>query len=72
VSGCLSMLDGRAVDLDACWDMGVAIFAREAEGRLESVIADAATGRLAPIYDHMKDFPGMEGMPVPVPPEAIH
>ena len=23
VSGCLSMLDGHAVDLDACWDMGV-------------------------------------------------
>ena len=32
VSGCLSMLDGHAVDLDACRDMGVAIFAGEAEG----------------------------------------
>ena len=28
--------DGRAVDLDACRDMGVAIFAGEAEGRFES------------------------------------
>ncbi len=46
VSGCLSMLDGRAVDLDACRDMGVAIFAGEAEGRLESVIIDVAAGRL--------------------------
>lgn len=27
VSGCLSMLDGRAVDLDACKDMGISLFA---------------------------------------------
>jgi radical SAM superfamily enzyme YgiQ (UPF0313 family) len=69
VSGCLSMLDGRAVDLDACRDMGVAIFAGEAEGRLESVIVDVAAGRLAPIYNYMKDLPGMEGMPVPFLPK---
>src|SRR6202795_1093912 len=46
VSGCLSMLDGSAVDLDACRDMGVIIFAGEAEGRLESVITDVAAGGL--------------------------
>ena len=65
VSGCLSMLDGHAVDLDACRDMGIAIFAGEAEGRFELVIADAAAGRLAPVYNYMKDLPGMEGTPVP-------
>ena len=69
VSGCLSMLDGRAVDLDACRDMGVIIFAGEAEGRLESVIAHVAAGRLVPIYNYMKDLPGMEGMPVPFLPK---
>jgi hypothetical protein len=47
------MLDGREVDLDVCHDMGVAIFAGEARGRLESVIADVAAGRLAPIYNYM-------------------
>jgi radical SAM superfamily enzyme YgiQ (UPF0313 family) len=69
VSGCLSMLDGRAVDLDVCRDMGVAIFAGEAEGRLESVIADVAAGRLAPIYNYIKDLQGMEGVPVPFLPK---
>ena len=69
VSGCLSMLDGRAVDLDVCRNMGVAIFAGEAEGRLESVLVDVAAGRLAPIYNYMKDLPGMEGMPVPFLPK---
>jgi hypothetical protein len=34
VSGCVSMLDGRAVELDACRDLGVSMFAGEAEGRL--------------------------------------
>ncbi|MGA7809118.1 B12-binding domain-containing radical SAM protein [Bradyrhizobium sp.] len=69
VSGCLSMLDGHAVDLDACGEMGVAIFAGEAEGRLEAVLADVAAGRLAPVYNYMKDLPGMEGMPVPFLPK---
>lgn len=69
VSGCLAMLDGRAVDLDACRDLGITIFAGEAEGRLESLIADVAAGRLAPMYDYMKDLPGMQGMPVPFLPK---
>ena len=69
VSGCLSMLDGHAVDLDACRDMGVSMFAGEAEGRLDMVLRDAAAGRLAPVYDFMKDLPGMEGTPVPFLPK---
>ena len=69
VSGCLSMLDGRAVELDACRDMGVSMFAGEAEGRLERVLRDAAAGRLAPVYDFMKDLPGIEGTPVPFLPK---
>jgi len=69
VSGCLSMLDGRAVDLDACREMGIAILAGEAEGRLESVIIDVAAGSLAPVYNFMKDLPGMEGAPVPFLPK---
>jgi radical SAM superfamily enzyme len=69
VSGCLSMLDGHAVDLDACRDMGVTIFAGEAEGRFEAMLADVAAERLAPVYNYMKDLPGMEGMPVPFLPK---
>ena len=70
VSGCLSMLDGRAVDLDACRDMGVAMFAGEAEGRLETVLMDAAEGRLRPVYNFMKDLPALEGTPVPFLPKV--
>jgi hypothetical protein len=68
VSGCLSMLDGRAVDLDACRKMGIAMFAGEAEGRLDAVLRDAAAGQLAPVYDFLKDLPGLEDTPEPLLP----
>jgi hypothetical protein len=69
VSGCLSMLDGRAVELDACRDLGIAMFAGEVEGRLDMVLRDAAAGRLAPLYDFIKDLPEMQGAPVPFLPK---
>ena len=69
MSGCLSMLDGHAVDLDACREMGITIFAGEAEGRLETLMTDAAAGKLEPVYNYMKDLPGMEGTPVPFLPK---
>jgi hypothetical protein len=69
VSGCLSMLDGHAVDLDACRDMGIALFAGEAEGRFDAVLRDAVAGRLALTYDFLKDLPGMEGAPAPFLPK---
>src|SRR4051794_40760104 len=69
VSGCLSMLDGRAVELDTCRELGITMFAGEAEGRLDGLLRDAAANRLAPLYNYMKDLPGMEGMPVPFLPK---
>ncbi|AHG45188.1 radical SAM protein [Rhizobium leguminosarum bv. trifolii CB782] len=69
VSGCLSMLDGKAVGLDACRDMGISMFAGEAEGRLEMVLRDAAGGELKPLYNFMNDLPGIGGTPVPFLPK---
>jgi radical SAM superfamily enzyme YgiQ (UPF0313 family) len=69
VSGCLSMLDGHAVDLDACRDIGVTIFAGEAEGRLEAMLQDVAAGALKPMYNYMNDLPGIEGTPAPFLPK---
>ena len=69
VSGCLSMLDGHAVDLAACRDMGIAMFAGEAEGRFDAVLRDAAAGQLATTYDFLKDLPRIESAPVPFLPK---
>ena len=70
ISGCLAMLDGKAVGLDECRRMGVSMFAGEAEGRLEIVLRDAAAGELKPLYDFMNDLPDIEGSPVPFLPKA--
>ena len=70
ISGCLSMLDGRAVDLDACRTLGVAMFAGEAEGRLDAVLRDAAEGCLAAEYNFLNDLPGLQGTPVPFLPKG--
>jgi hypothetical protein len=69
VSGCLSMLDGRAVGLDACREMGVSMFAGELEARMEALLRDAAACTLAPVYNFMKDLPAIDGTPVPFLPK---
>jgi len=69
VSGCLSMLDGRAVGLDACRELGISIFAGEAENRLDLLLRDAADGRLAAQYDFIKDLPELADTPVPFLPK---
>jgi hypothetical protein len=70
VSGCLSMLDGKAVELDACRGLGISMFAGEIEERLDILLRDAAAGRLRPLYNFLKDLPGIEGAPVPFLPVA--
>ena len=69
ISGCLSMLDGGAVDLDACRKMGIAMFAGEAENRFDALLRDAADGQLASEYNFMKELPGLDGTPVPFLPK---
>lgn len=68
VSGCLSMLDGKAIELDACREMAVSIFAGEAEGRFDTLLQDAAADRLQPLYNFLKDLPAIEETPVPMLP----
>ena len=68
VSGCLSMLDGSAVGLDACRELGVSMFAGEAEGRFDEVLRDAAAAQLKPLYNFLNDLPGLEATPEPILP----
>ncbi|MCC6780866.1 MAG: radical SAM protein [Hyphomicrobiales bacterium] len=65
VSGCLAMLDGHAIDLDLARDLGISLFAGEAEERLDLVLRDAAAGALQPVYDFMDDLPSIGGTPIP-------
>jgi radical SAM superfamily enzyme YgiQ (UPF0313 family) len=71
VSGCLSMLDGDAIDLELCREMGITIFAGEAEDRFDAFLRDAAEGRMRPLYNYMDDLPSIGGTPIPFLPHEF-
>src|SRR6516225_4871310 len=72
VSGCMSMLDGRAIDLDACREMGIAMFAGEAENQLDMVLRDAARRSAGALVQCHEGPAGHRGHARAVPPEAVH
>jgi len=66
MSGVISMIDGDDPALREAQALGLSVFAGEAEGRLEEVLCDAFAGKLKPLYNYMKDLPGLNGAPVPL------
>ncbi|MBK6750837.1 MAG: radical SAM protein [Acidobacteria bacterium] len=73
VSGTMAMLEHRDPYVQQALDMGVTLFAGEAEGRLGNVLVDAAMEALPPIYNFMGDLPNIEGVATPLlPAERVH
>ncbi|MGD0776389.1 MAG: radical SAM protein [Candidatus Solibacter sp.] len=70
VSGCIAMLPDVPPELREAMDLGISLFAGEAEGRLETVLRDAWNGTLQPLYNYMDDLPSLEGVAVPILPAA--
>ena len=70
VSGCLAMLPEAPPELKEAMDLGVSLFAGEAEGRLDEVLRDAWRNELRPLYNYLADLPALEGAPLPFLPEA--
>jgi len=68
VSGCLSMLPELPPELKEAIDLGISLFAGEAEGRLDLVLRDAWNGTLKPLYNYMDDLPSLVGVPIPILP----
>src|SRR5580700_5412314 len=70
VSGCVAMLPEMPAELREAQEMGISLFAGEAEdGRLDQVLRDGWAGQLQPLYNHMNDLPGLDGEPVPLLPK---
>jgi radical SAM superfamily enzyme YgiQ (UPF0313 family) len=65
VSGMLAMFPNATADLQEALDIGVTLFAGEAEGRMDQVLRDAAADRLPPIYNFIDALPSLEGAVVP-------
>ena len=69
VSGCIAMLPELPSDIRAAQELGVSFFAGEAENaRLDAVLQDAWSGKLAPLYNYMDDLPSLEGEPAAILP----
>jgi len=73
VSGTLAMLPEIDPSVQKALDLGCFVFAGEAEeGRLEQVLTHALEGTLEPVYNFMKDLPGIEQVPIPhLPPDVV-
>jgi radical SAM superfamily enzyme YgiQ (UPF0313 family) len=65
VSGTLSMLPAITPELQEAIDLGIVLYAGEAENGLETLLQDAAARRLKPLYNYMDDLPSLAGVPVP-------
>ncbi|HVW08257.1 MAG TPA: radical SAM protein, partial [Bryobacteraceae bacterium] len=70
VSGTLSMLPGVQPEVQEAMDLGISLFAGEAEGRFEQVLLDAWNGTLKPLYNYMDDLPSLSGVPTPLLPAS--
>ena len=68
VSGCLSMLPEIPPELQDAMNLGISLFAGEAEGRFEDVLKDAWKRELKPLYNYMADLPSLDGVPMPILP----
>ena len=71
VSGCIAMLPEVPPELKEAMDLGISLFAGEAEGRLDDVLRAAYRKELKPLYNFMKDLPGLEGEPTPYLPADV-
>jgi radical SAM superfamily enzyme YgiQ (UPF0313 family) len=66
------MLDELPWDLKEAIDLGVTLFAGEAEGQTDTLLQDAFANRLQPLYNVLADLPGLQGAVVPyMPPKRL-
>jgi len=71
VSGCISMLSELPPDLQEALDLGIHLFAGEAEGRMTEVLCDVAAGNAKPIYKYLNDLPEMAAAVYPILPREV-
>ncbi|HEX5846482.1 MAG TPA: radical SAM protein [Rhodoplanes sp.] len=72
VSGCLAMLPELPPDIKEALELGITLYAGEAEGRMDVFLRDMAAGTPKPIYNYMDDLPEMAQATYPIlPPETV-
>jgi radical SAM family protein len=71
-SGCLSMLPELPPDLREARDLGITLFAGEAEGgRMAGLLRDIDAGTPKPVYNYLADMPDMSAATLPILPREV-
>jgi hypothetical protein len=71
VSGCIAMLPELPPDLKEAQNLGVILFAGEAEGRLGGFLKDIYAGTPKPLYNYLDDMPDMAAATFPILPRQV-
>src|SRR5204863_810942 len=71
VSGCLAMLPDLPAELQQALDLGVSLFAGEAEGRMVELLQDIHHGRAKPVYNYLAELPSLAGAALPLLPRHV-
>ncbi len=59
------------MELQEALDLGVHLFAGEAEGRMAEVLRDVAAGNATPIYNYLNNMPEMAAAVYPILPRHV-
>jgi radical SAM superfamily enzyme YgiQ (UPF0313 family) len=71
VSGVISMLKELTPELQEAVDLGVTLYAGEAEEHFESFLKDVHAGTAKPVYDYMHDLPNLQDQTIPYLPRRL-
>jgi radical SAM superfamily enzyme YgiQ (UPF0313 family) len=71
VSGCMAMLTELTPELQEAVNLGVTLFAGEAEEHFASFLKDVYAGSASPVYDYMRDLPNLQTQTTPYLPRRL-
>ncbi|MBV8914634.1 MAG: B12-binding domain-containing radical SAM protein, partial [Acetobacteraceae bacterium] len=71
VSGVLSMLKQLTPELQEAVDLGIHLFAGEAEEHFETFVQQVHAGKAQPVYNYMDDLPGLQKATTPYLPRRL-
>jgi radical SAM superfamily enzyme YgiQ (UPF0313 family) len=71
VSGCMAMLKELTPELKEAVELGITLFAGEAEEHFEAFLKDVHGGAVKPIYNYMHDLPSLQGSTIPRLPRRL-
>ena len=71
VSGCMAMLKELTPELKEAVDLGIILYAGEAEEHFEAFLQDVHAGAAKPIYNYMNDLPNLQEQTIPYLPRRL-